>query len=116
MSDLEESYATYTCSSETGLAPGPVESGHGPCAAARFTGTTPALTELSTASISSLLSVRSGSAEDEDWRQEEAVLRLWGPGKLYEWMVSIDLELYADALQTRSIAGDAPVIRVLGMC
>lgn len=67
-----------------------------------------ALRELSIASISS---ARSGSVDEDgvDARQEEAVLHEWGPGKLYQWMVSIDLEMYADALQIRSIAGDACV-------
>ena len=75
-----------------------------------------ALQELSMASISSARSVRSGSVDEDgvvDARQEEAVLHEWGPGKLYEWMVSIDLEMYADALQIRSIAGDACVAALL---
>ncbi len=60
----------------------------------------------SMASISSAHSVRSGSVEDEDVKEDETILHEWGQGRLYEWMVSIDLELYAEALQIRSINGN----------
>jgi len=60
----------------------------------------------SMASISSAQSVRSGSVEDEDVKEDETILHEWGQGRLYEWMVSIDLELYAEALQIRSINGN----------
>ena len=58
-------------------------------------------------SRSSLASSAALSLEEEDAREDEAVLHEWAPGRLYEWLVSIDLEVYADSLQTRSIAGSS---------
>ena len=62
------------------------------------------LCERSLASVSSETS-RDGGAEDATARDDEGVLLEWASGRLREWLVSIDLEMYAEGFQLRSISG-----------